>query len=128
MIYDRECIIDNPYYVQDEMTEEDCDVCRKLRNVEKVSNVSQSSIANDYLFSNVPVIVTDAMEDWDALKKFDINFLTEVKLPFPLIYSHTVMKLSFLPVNNDVSNIKMAEAIHMTAKCHFSIYLFYIMR
>ncbi len=61
------------------MTEEDCNVCRKLRSIKRVSNVSQSDIADDYLFSNVPVIVTDAMNDWDALNKFDINFLTEVK-------------------------------------------------
>ncbi|KAL9963633.1 hypothetical protein ACROYT_G027159 [Oculina patagonica] len=77
-IYDRECIIDNPYYVRDEMTEEDCNVCRKLRSIKRVSNVSQSDIADDYLFSNVPVIVTDAMDDWDALKTFDINFLAEL--------------------------------------------------
>lgn len=86
MIYDRECIIDNPYYVRDEMTEEDCNVCRKLRNIKRVSNVSQSSIADDFLFSNVPVIVTDAVDDWDALKKFDINFLAEVKLATFLVF------------------------------------------
>ena len=78
-MYDRECIIDNPYYVHDEITEEDCSVCRKLRKIKRVSNVSQSTIADDYLFSNVPVIVTDAMEEWDALGKFDIGFLAEVR-------------------------------------------------
>ena len=78
-MYDRECMIDNPYYIHDEMTEEDCSVCRKLRKIERVSNVSQSTIADDYLFSNVPVIVTDAMEEWDALEKFDISFLAEVR-------------------------------------------------
>jgi len=78
-MYDHECVIDNPYYVNDEMTEEDCNVCRKLRNIKRVSNVSQSTIADDYLFSNVAVIVTDAMEEWDALEKFDVDFLAEVK-------------------------------------------------
>ena len=78
-MYDRECIIDNPYYVHDEITEEDCSVCRKLRKIKRDSNVSQSTIADDYLFSNVPVIVTDAMEEWDALEKFDISFLAEVR-------------------------------------------------
>ena len=91
-MYDRECVIDNPYYVHDELTEEDCNVCRKLIKVKRVSNISQSSIADDYLFSNVPVIVTDAMAEWDALEKFDIHFLAEVikvglcgsrKYPYP---------------------------------------------
>jgi len=91
-MYDRECVIDNPYYVNDEMTEEDCNVCRKLRKIKRVSNVSQSTVADDYLFSNVPVIVTDAMGEWDALEKFDIVFLAEVRsdcaesktFPYPL--------------------------------------------
>ncbi|KAJ7392637.1 hypothetical protein OS493_010288 [Desmophyllum pertusum] len=77
-IYDRDCFIENPYYVQDDISEEDCNVCRKLRTIKRVANVSQSSIGDDYLLSNLPVIVTDAMEDWDAMKKFDINFLAEM--------------------------------------------------
>lgn len=81
-IYDRDCFIENPYYVQDDISEEDCNVCRKLRTIKRVANVSQSSIGDDYLLSNLPVIVTDAMEDWDAMKKFDINFLAEVKTNF----------------------------------------------
>ena len=78
-MYDRDCVIDNPYYVHDGLTEEDCHVCRKLRSIKRVSDVSQSTIADDYLFSNIPVIVTDAMEEWDALEKFDITFLAEVR-------------------------------------------------
>lgn len=78
-MWNRECVIDNPYYGSNEMTEEDCNVCRKLRKIKRVSKVSQSTIADDYLFSNVPVIVTDAMSDWDALEKFEIIFLAEVR-------------------------------------------------
>ena len=79
IVYNHDCIIDNPYRVHDEVTEEDCSVCGELKKIKRVSNVSQSTIADDYLFSNVPVIVTDAMEEWDALGKFDIGFLAEVR-------------------------------------------------
>lgn len=44
----------------------------------RVANISTSRVADDFLFSNIPVIVTDAMDDWEALKMFHLNFLTEV--------------------------------------------------
>lgn len=51
----------------------------------RVANISTSRVADDFLFSNIPVIVTDAMDDWEALKMFHLNFLTEViKLIFYL--------------------------------------------
>ena len=60
------------------MTEDDCDVCKNLSSIKRVANANQSEIADTYLFSNTPVIVIDAIEEWDAMKKFDINFLAEV--------------------------------------------------
>lgn len=78
MIYDQDCIIDNPYFVRDGLTEEDCNACKNLKSIKRIAGANQSEIADAYLFSNIPVIVTDAIEEWDALKKFDVNFLAEV--------------------------------------------------
>lgn len=77
-IYNYECVIDNPYYVQDQLTEEDCKACKDFQTVMRVANISTSRVADDFLFSNIPVIVTDAMDDWEALKMFHLNFLTEI--------------------------------------------------
>ena len=84
MIYDQDCFIDNPYFVRDGLTEEDCNNCKILKSIKRIANANQSEIAENHLFTDVPVIVTDAIEDWGAVKTFDINFLAEVV--FGIIY------------------------------------------
>lgn len=78
VIYDKECLIDNPYKIQDGLTEEDCNACQHLKGVKRIANASQSEIAESFLFNQIPVIVTDAVEGWDALEKFDLNYLAEL--------------------------------------------------
>ena len=78
MIYDQDCFIDNPYFVRDGLTEEDCNNCKYLKSIKRIADANQSEIAENYLFTDTPVIVTDAMEEWGAVKTFDINFLAEV--------------------------------------------------
>ena len=82
-IYDKECLIDNPYKIQDGLTEEDCSACQHLKGVKRIANASQSEIAESFLFNQIPVIVTDAVEGWDALEKFDLNYLAEVPRAIP---------------------------------------------
>ena len=82
-IYHKECLIDNPYKVQDGLTEEDCSACQHLKGVKRIANASQSEIAESFLFNQIPVIVTDAVEGWDALEKFDLNYLAEVPRAIP---------------------------------------------
>ena len=83
VIYDKECLIDNPYKVQDGLTEEDCSACQHLKGVKRIANASQSEIAESFLFNQIPVVVTDAVEGWDALEKFDLNYLAEVPRAIP---------------------------------------------
>ncbi|XP_068685909.1 uncharacterized protein [Montipora foliosa] len=78
VIYDQDCLIDNPYYVQDGLTEDHCNSCKDLLSIKRISGADQSDIAEDYLFTNTPVIVTDATEQWDAVNKFNIDFLAEM--------------------------------------------------
>ena len=83
VIYDKECLIDNPYKIQDGLTEEDCNACQHLKGVKRIANASQGEIAETFLFNQIPVIVTDAVEGWDALEKFDLNYLAEVPKAIP---------------------------------------------
>jgi len=89
VIYDQDCIIDNPYFVHGGLTEEDCNACKNLKSIKRIAGANQSEIADAYLFSNIPVIVTDAIEEWDALKKFDVNFLAEMYERDELLAGHS---------------------------------------
>ena len=77
-MFENDCLIDNPYYAEDELTEEDCKVCQELSG-SRLTNVSQDVMATDYLFNEIPVIITDATRNWPLdLKNFDINTLKDV--------------------------------------------------
>lgn len=51
-----------------------------LSKVKRVENLSQDAMTEDHLFIAVPVIVTDAMTDWRAVKdvNFGVEYITEV--------------------------------------------------
>lgn len=40
--------------------------------------MDHTAMAEDYLKRDIPVIVTDAMNNWPAKEKFNVQFLAEV--------------------------------------------------
>jgi len=53
--------------------------------IERVANVSLSVISDVYIKRDVPLIVTDATDDWPARRLFTLKFLQKVRtVPFPL--------------------------------------------
>ena len=57
-------------------------LCENIERIERFSNMSQRSVAEDFLKRDVPFIVSDAMDDWPALSKFSISFLNKVAILF----------------------------------------------
>lgn len=51
-----------------------CDICRNIDHIERVSNITREEFENKYAYTNHPVIITDAMNDWLALEKFSFKF------------------------------------------------------
>ena len=60
------------------MTEEHCNTCKDLRSIQRIFDADQSDIAENNLYTNTPVVVIDATEQWDAVNKFNIDFLAKV--------------------------------------------------
>ena len=78
-IYEQDCLIDNPYYEDQGMSKESCKVCKNLTEVERLDRASQEEIAQEFLFDDIPVIVTDAMNDWLTKDKFTIDGILKVQ-------------------------------------------------
>ncbi len=53
-------------------------MCETLEEIHRIANVSHSVISEDYLKRDIPVIVTDGLDNWPAMDKFNIHFLNEV--------------------------------------------------
>ena len=77
--FDKDCFVENPYYNVDEfLTEEDCEMCKGISGA-RLKNVSQDLMAKNYLFNEIPVVVTDATSDWPIdVQSFDLDKLKEV--------------------------------------------------
>lgn len=56
-------------------------LCDNLSGIPRKSNLSQTVMAEDFLKRDIPVIVTDAMDDWPARELFTVDFIHQVCIP-----------------------------------------------
>ncbi|KAF4518873.1 hypothetical protein B566_EDAN006724 [Ephemera danica] len=63
LFYDS-CLVNNPYYGDYTVTEEDCVTCEALETIDRVTGVSYQQILDGYLQRDAPVVVLDAMDTW----------------------------------------------------------------
>ncbi|XP_077996127.1 uncharacterized protein LOC144449465 [Glandiceps talaboti] len=77
-IYENDCIIENPYYEVASLTESDCEDCEGLDEIEGTSEVTEDEMTEEFVYVHVPVIVTDAIDNWKAYKEFDTEFIAKL--------------------------------------------------
>jgi len=51
-----------------------CDICHQIDHIERISNITREEFEEKYAYTNHPVIITDAMNNWLALEKFNFKF------------------------------------------------------
>ena len=108
--YDNDCLIENPFYEANQLTEEDCMDCQNLNTIQRKSNVSQSEMAEDYLKGDIPVIITDAMMDWPAAQSFTIQQL------YDLYTQHQSLKKSVACMFSTNVRLKAGKARELLAQ------------
>ncbi|XP_072043801.1 uncharacterized protein [Amphiura filiformis] len=77
-LHRESCILYNPYLVEENLTEEDCEVCEDYGSIDHQRNISHSTMANVYLFDNMPIVITDAAQDWKATQDFSIDYIKQL--------------------------------------------------
>jgi hypothetical protein len=84
-LYEEDCFINNPYRVEEGLSEEDCDSkCKDLKEIDTLREANHKVIS-EFLFNETPVVIKDATEDWSAMKDFNIEFLAEVRTCMTLL-------------------------------------------
>ena len=74
-----QCAVQLPYFLTNLMSPPaNCSMCRGLRTIEKIKNLSKERFERLYAYSGRPVIVTDAMLNWTAREKFGFEFFAEL--------------------------------------------------
>lgn len=95
---------------------EDCNFCRNVTQVDRISNISPHEFEENYAYNAKPVLVTDATLNWTALDVFDFWYFKDVyesprsdgeqmncqffpvKTFFILLILHEKMPISFFTV------------------------------
>ena len=66
-------------------------VCEDYGSIERVNKISHDSMTEEYLFYSIPVIVTDAAQDWRATQEFNIDFIKQVRIVWVMEYFVSVL-------------------------------------
>ncbi|KAL1455097.1 hypothetical protein WDU94_009216 [Cyamophila willieti] len=61
-----------------ELQSDNCDFCRNVDTVKKLSNLSPQEFEEEYAYSGVPVVITDAMTNWTVQKVFKYQFFKDL--------------------------------------------------
>ncbi|XP_015920738.1 uncharacterized protein [Parasteatoda tepidariorum] len=77
-LYSENCLLENPFYSNEEVLIFDCKVCEDVFDVDYLNRTSPEEISQYYMQRNIPVIVRDAMFDWSVMQdSFNILNMTE---------------------------------------------------
>lgn len=72
---DERCFVENYEFLADLMRPVvNCDICRNVSSVGRVSGLSKEEFMEKYAFTGTPVVVTDAMKNWTARHHFSFDY------------------------------------------------------
>lgn len=66
--YVPQCLIEMPGAMSKAFRPpESCEFCRGVTEIKRISNITPEQFEEEYAYSGIPVIVTDATQNWTAL-------------------------------------------------------------
>nr|QDF21457.1 bifunctional arginine demethylase and lysyl-hydroxylase JMJD6-A [Brachionus koreanus] len=57
---------------------DDCNMCQNLTEIKRIKRISKNEFIEKYAYSGVPIIITDAINDWPGLRTFNFDFFKEL--------------------------------------------------
>jgi hypothetical protein len=77
-----------------------CDICREIKQIERISNITREEFEEKYAYTNHPIIITDAMNNWLALEKFNFKFFKRLYRENSSALLAVEEKCQFFPYKN----------------------------
>ncbi|GAB1599292.1 uncharacterized protein LOC115216908 [Argonauta hians] len=108
-MYYKECLVNNPYFSEADLREEDCGACENYEPIPRVSNISAEDVVEKYIYPEKPLIVSDGIEEGSLFQNLSIKLLEELYHGHPILadyepcsfrsnlkkiyyYPHTILK------------------------------------
>lgn len=57
---------------------DDCSMCINVNEIKRVSKISKEEFLTKYAYTGVPIIITDASQNWTAMKEINYNYLKKL--------------------------------------------------
>ncbi|RNA44783.1 bifunctional arginine demethylase and lysyl-hydroxylase JMJD6-A [Brachionus plicatilis] len=57
---------------------DDCSMCHNLTEIKRIKQISKDEFIAKYAYSGVPVIITDAINEWSGLRTFNFDFFKDL--------------------------------------------------
>ncbi|XP_006818090.1 uncharacterized protein LOC102804888 [Saccoglossus kowalevskii] len=117
-LYADKCLVYNPYQNSKSLNESDCKTCEEFMTPIKINDVTEAEMTK-YLHTNTPVIVTDAVKDWEAYRQFNSKFIAKLFIRNPVLSTSYLCKV----VSMDPDNPFLLHVLRgMAANKHWNIY------
>nr|XP_002735993.2 PREDICTED: uncharacterized protein LOC100373668 [Saccoglossus kowalevskii] len=88
--FDDNCIVNNPFYQEERLSKSDCEGCADIDEIEREEELTHDDMAQTFLLAYIPLIITDAIQDWKAYKIFDTEYVTKLFLEDPVLSAGTI--------------------------------------
>jgi len=59
---------------------DDCSMCLNVKKIKRVNKISKQEFLDKYAYTGIPVIITDATENWSAMNVINYKFLKQLYL------------------------------------------------
>ncbi|KAK0059910.1 hypothetical protein Bpfe_010769 [Biomphalaria pfeifferi] len=77
-IYHSRCWFENPLYTPSGLQLSDCEVCEAFDAITKIKDVTGEHLFEEYIHTDLPVIIKDGAKDWLETKNISIRTLAEM--------------------------------------------------
>ena len=89
----------------------ECDFCKDLAHVDRVSKISPAEFEEKYAYTGVPVIIEDGTLNWTAPETFSFDFFREVYSEGSQALENHERNCQFFPYKTSFNNL--AEVLQM---------------
>lgn len=105
-IHEEMCTIEMPTFVQNMfMPPIDCSHCVNLTEILRVSDLSPRVFEETFAYSGIPIIVTDATDNWSAKEIFSYDYFKNIYGKDSPALSNFKPDCQFFPYNTDFKNL-----------------------
>lgn len=114
-ITQEDCVIGMPEFVSDVFRPPvECDFCKNLTEVDRVSNISPVEFEESYAYTGVPVIIEDGTLNWTAPEVFSFDFFKEIYKEGSQALDNQERHCQFFPYKTSFNSL--SEVMQMSSK------------